>query len=326
MNLKRICIVGAGEHSTHRIYPYIGIAGGQLVGVCDLDINKASSNAQRFGGAAYVDIDEMLSSEKPDGIIICIGPEEHAKLAIHILKRGIPVYTEKPPAMDSLSALEVARASHDTGVLCTTAFKKRYSIAYERAKKWIQKYPEEDLNSLSVDYASAKYPQDDNRISFLRDFAIHAIDLACFLFGDVRDVFCFSKGVNAYSVSLRFVNGAVGSMNLNDGRSFSVPTEEVEITVKGGNFISIHNSSSWKITENGNPCEWREPPTFVSSGDSGNETGHLSEIADFFNAIQEGHTTRSNIYESYKTMVLYEAIKESAESEHVINIKIEKLD
>ncbi len=43
----------------------------------------------------------------------------------------------------------------------------------------------------------------------------------------------------------------------------------------------------------------------------------------FVEAIQEGRSTRSNIYESYKSMVLYEAIKESAESGGVVAIRYE---
>ena len=125
-------------------------------------------------------------------------------------------------------------------------------------------------------------------------------------------------------MSLQFANGAVGSLNLNCGRSFSIPTEEVEITVRGGNFMTIHNSSCWRITENGKPAEWREPPTFTSAGDSGNETGHLAEIVDFLEAIREGRTTRSDIYESYKSMVLYEAISASAQGGLPVEVRYEQ--
>ena len=316
----RIAIVGAGGLSSRRIYPYIGAAGAQLVGVCDLGRGKAERNARRFGGRVYTDLEEMLDSERPDGAVICIGPEQHAALAPVVLKKGIPVYTEKPPAPTAEAAFEVARVSHETGVLCTTAFKKRYTVAYTRAKQWIEGFDPSDLYSISIDYASAQYTNDSPRRFFLLDFAIHIIDLVGYLFGDVRQVFSFSKGPDAYAVSLRFAGGAVGSLNLNDGRSFQVPTEEVEISVRGGNFMTIHNSSAWRIAENQEPCEWREPPTFTSSGDSGTDTGHLSEIVDFLEAIREGRATRSEIYESYKSMVLYEAIKTSAETGEVVDV------
>ena len=326
MKKPKICIVGAGYLSSRRIYPYIATAGGKLVGVCDLDQKKATKNADLFGGNVYDDLEQMIEAENPDGVIICIGPTQHAELARVVISKGIPVYTEKPAAPDAATALEVAKFAKAQDVLCTTAFKKRYNTAYSRGKEWIAKFAENDLYSLSIDYASAQYSNDSERSSFLLDFCVHIIDLAAFLFGDADEVFAFSKGMDAYAISIRFKNGAVGSLNLNCGRSFTVPTEEVEISIKGGNFMTIHNSSCWKISEDGQPVEWREPPTFTSSGDSGNETGHLTEIVDFFNAIKEGRkTTRSNIYESYKSMILYDAIKASSETGKVIGIKYEEI-
>jgi predicted dehydrogenase len=319
----RICIIGAGRLSTERIYPYIGAAGAELVGICDLDAEKAQRNARRFGGAVYCDVAAMLAEQKPDGVVICVGPEAHATLAKMVMKLGYPVYTEKPPALSAADALAVARVAKETGLLCTTAFKKRYNHAYVRAKTWIEERPASDLLSISFDYCSAYYDNKPPR-THLSDFGIHVIDVTLYLFGDVESVFAFTKDHHAYAVSLRFANGAVGTFNFNDGRSFAIPTEEVEISAKDGCFMTVHNSSSWRITEKNQPSEWREPPTFTSMGDSGRETGHLAEIEDFVAALREGRrTTRSEIYESYKTMVLYEAIKRASETGEVVKVVYE---
>lgn len=324
MSEPKICVVGAGNLSSKRIYPNIGAAGAQLVGACDMDVEKAERAARRFGGRAYADMDAMLDAEAPDGVIICIGPAAHAQLAPRVLRRGLPVYTEKPPAPTAAGALEVARVSAQTGVLCMTAFKKRYNLAYSRARDWLGQFPPDDFYSISMDYASKQYSNEGSRL-FLFDFAIHIIDLAPFLFGEVAEVFAFSKGLDAYAVSLKFENGAVGSLNLNDGRSFGVPTEEVEISVRGGNWMTIHNSSVWKIAEAEKPTEWREPPTFTSAGDSGNDTGHLAELVAFVKALGGQDTVRSPIYEGYKSMVLYEAIAQSASSGVVVKPHYESL-
>ena len=311
--IPRICIIGAGALATRRIYPSIGEAGAQLVGVCDLDSEKAARNALIFGGRVYTDLDEMLAEQKPDGVIICVGPRQHAPLAIRVLRQGFPVYTEKPPAASSEEAWSVVEIASETGLLCVSAFKKRYTGAADRATAWLAKFSAEDRYSISIDYCSDQYPHDTLERTFLLDFTVHILDLAQYLFGDVVEVFAFSKGQDAYAVSLRFACGAVGTLNLNCGRSFQIPTEEVEITVKGGNFMTIHNSSCWRITEGNLPGEWREPPTFTSGGDSGRDTGHLSELEDYVAALREGRSgSRSAIYEGYKTMVLYEAIRDSA--------------
>ncbi len=313
MSDPRVCVIGAGNLATRRILPYIGSAGGQVAGVCDLDRERAARNARRFGGRVYTDVEAMLDAETPDGVLICIGPGEHAKFARQIVRRGVPVYVEKPPAATAAETLEIARAARHAGVLCMTAFKKRHNVAYGRAKEWLAGFKPGDYYALSMDYGASPYPNTSVERSLLLDFGIHAIDLMHYLFGDVSEVFAFSKGSNAYAVSLRFANGAVGSLNITDGRSFHVPTEEVEITVRGGNFMTVHNSSEWRISEQERPVEWREPSTFVSTGESGNETGHFAEIVDFLSAIREGRrTSRSDMYESYKSMALYEAIRHSA--------------
>src|SRR6266542_3643694 len=209
MSDPRLCIVGAGGLSTSRIYPNVGAAGAELVGVCDLDREKAERNARRFGGTPYIDLEQMLAAEKPDGVILCIGPRQHAELAPVVMRLGFPVYTEKPPAPSAAHALAVARVSRETGMLCTTAFKKRYNVAYNRAREWIRSFPEEDLLSLSVDYASGPYRSQGDEHPFLLDFAIHLIDLVGYLFGDVSRVFAFHRDRHAYAVSLQFASGAL---------------------------------------------------------------------------------------------------------------------
>jgi predicted dehydrogenase len=323
MNPLRVAIVGAGNLSTRRIYPNVGAAGGRIVGVCDLDIEKARQNAALWGGEAFTEVDAMLDAARPEAVIICVGPGGHAALAPRVLERGIPVYTEKPPALTSADALRVAHVSRETGILCTTAFKKRYATCYSRARAFIDEFTAEDRLSLSIDYASAHYGNERPEHTFILDFAIHVIDLTCYLFGHPETVFALSNGGHAWAVSLGFPGGAVGTLNLTDGRAFDVPTEEVEITCRGGNFMTVSNSSRWRIAREGKCCEWREPPTFVSAGDSGNDTGHLAELVDFVRAVREGTGTRSEIAQSYRSMVLYEAIVRSAETSAVVTPEYE---
>ncbi|MCS7181072.1 MAG: Gfo/Idh/MocA family oxidoreductase, partial [bacterium] len=140
MEYPKICLIGAGRHSTNRIYPYISIAGGKITGVCDIDFEKAKTNAERFGRRPYKNYEEMLEKEKPDGVIICINAKMHAELAKKIMKKGYNVYVEKPPAPTSKDALEMAKISKKTKKICATGFKKRYANAYKRAKEWLRKF------------------------------------------------------------------------------------------------------------------------------------------------------------------------------------------
>ena len=204
------------------------------------------------------------------------------------MRLGYPVYTEeKPPADSAPEALAVARVAKET----TACFAPRHSRSAT-----ITPTPREGMDrrtfrrmicySLSIDYCSGRY---ENKTPlqqlFLLDFALHYHrSHPEFLFGDVESVFtAFTKDHHAYGISLRFMvnNGAVGTLNLNDGRTLDIPTEEVEITMNGGNFMTIHNSSTWRITENVEERSKvaRTLPLLFRAGTGGRwATGHLAEM------------------------------------------------
>ncbi len=328
MSTPRLAVIGCGRHASRKIYPHLGQVGGQLVGACDLDMQKARAIVLRFGGQPYADFQTMLKEQQPDGVIVCVGPEGHARLAIELLKAGMPVYTEKPPAPDAAEALKVARVAKDTGLLCMTGFKNRYAAVYHDARQWLWQFPPDDRLALSIDYASGPYPhtEDPHSRPFLLDFAIHVIDLVGYLFGDVAEVFCSSIDDRAYAVNLSFTCGAVGTMCLTDGRSFAVPTEHVELTVRGGHAMTVDNSSRYHIMADGKPTVWREPPVFTSLGDSGEETGHATELRAFVDHLRgETSPPPSTIDQSYRSMVLYEAIAKAATTRSIVKPRYQEI-
>ncbi|MFI3257190.1 MAG: Gfo/Idh/MocA family oxidoreductase [Spirochaetales bacterium] len=325
-NLVRVAIVGAGNFSKRRIYPYISSAGGKIVGICTRSLDSSKEVAELYGCKQYTDIDELIDTENPDCVIICTGPSSHPQIAAKVMKHGIPVYTEKPQSMTYKESIEMAEVSKSTDVLCSIAYKKRYASVYKDAKDWIKTFPVEKLSSVSIDCSSGPFKNEDQESSFLHGCGIHIIDLVVFLFGEVDTVYCVNRGDRAYAISLKFQNGAIGTLTLCDTGSMTVPTEEVEIHIEGQNFMRIHNCSEYKICESGIPTKWREPSTFMSSGDSGNDTGLLAELLDFFDAVKNTGTTVSNIFESSKSVLLYEAIIESSVSGKIVTLDYSELN
>jgi len=47
----------------------------------------------------------------------------------------------------------------------------------------------------------------------------------------------------------------------------------------------------------------------------------MAELEDFVEAVRDGRSTRSSIYESHKSMVLYETIPDSAETGRAIPVE-----
>ncbi len=314
----RLGIIGAGRLASNRIYPALRYVDDlELAAVCDLDERRARRNARRFGGEqVYIDHRRMLSEANLDGVVVCVGPESHEALAIEVMEAGLPVYTEKPPAVTAAGARRVLEASRRTGRLCVTAFKKRYAPAYVRARAIVNGPDFGAPHLLSIDYASGPYRNDpDNpRSWFLLDFCIHIIDLSRFLFGEVAEVFAWERERTVYAVSLRFVNGAVGTLAMTSHRDYAVSTEKVELTGAQGRMISMANSIELTYWQDREIRAWHSPSFATAGGDSLVETGFQPELAAFVAACRGGPEPPSTIGSGYRTMLLYEAIKRSAEA------------
>lgn len=326
MSDLRLGIIGAGSLSSKRIYPCLHYLPVRLAAVCDLNSELAARNAAKFGGeAVFTDHRRMLAEAELDGVIVCVGPDAHAALAVEIMEAGLPVYTEKPPAVTAADAWHVLETSQRTGQICMTGFKKRFAPAYQKAKQAIESEEFGAPCLLSIDYCSGFYPNDpDNpRRQFLLDFCIHIIDLARFLYGEVQEVFARTQNQNAYAVNLLFENEAVGALALSCHRDWQVSTELVELTGGPGQFVSLSNSVRMIRYGENKILDWHEPSFSTAGGDSLIETGFERELEEFVAAIQEKRTPESSIASSYRTMVLYEAIQQSVAQG--ANIQVEQI-
>ena len=86
-----------------------------LAAVCDLDLGKARSAAERHGaGATYADAAEMLDREKLDFVDIATTMESHAKLVAMAAARKLPTIVQKPLAptwQDCVAIVERCKAA-----------------------------------------------------------------------------------------------------------------------------------------------------------------------------------------------------------------------
>ena len=132
----KLAFIGCGGFATHSLFPNIWMVPEiDLVAVCDLDRAKAEANARNFGARrVYSNMEEMLDKEELDGVFV-IGPAPmHYEVAPHVLKRGIPVYVEKPSANTSAEAKELAEIAEANGTWGQCGFMKRFAIARVRLR------------------------------------------------------------------------------------------------------------------------------------------------------------------------------------------------
>ena len=97
MDKLKIAVVGtggrAGAHlsTIPKLEPIY-----QLVGVCDIDKDRATETAQRMSVSGYTDIETLIEMESPDVILITVPPDGHHVITEIAASRGVHVITETP--------------------------------------------------------------------------------------------------------------------------------------------------------------------------------------------------------------------------------------
>ncbi|MGL4737064.1 MAG: Gfo/Idh/MocA family protein [Cellulosilyticaceae bacterium] len=93
--------------------------GVNLTCVCDPQVEAAKERINRIGYNAdevrfYDDVDEMLTAENLDGIVVGTPCASHTDIAIQVMKYNIPMFLEKPVAisLDQIQRLQEASTTY----------------------------------------------------------------------------------------------------------------------------------------------------------------------------------------------------------------------
>ena len=156
-------------------------------------------------------------------------------------------------------------------------------------------------------YLSDDHSADD----FLLDAGIHIIDLANFLLDDIQDVHTIKATDHAsYLVSLRCESGGIGSLSMSCEGARGNASERLELAGHGTLTIvdNVINLGHW---DSGDGSMYEIRPKFATSGNwTGVTTGFAGELQAFADVILDGRKPPSEIFASYRSMVLYEAIRD----------------
>jgi myo-inositol 2-dehydrogenase/D-chiro-inositol 1-dehydrogenase len=181
----------------------------------------------------------MLDKIQLDGCCVCGPVEMHHAVSQQVLRRGLRLFVEKPPAPSLAQAealAELAEQHHTWGMV---AFMKRFAPANVLAKEFMASPAFGALSSLSLMHGCGPY-NDLRRMMYFN--GIHMIDLGRFLGGEVERVFAYStdggKGNYGLSATWRLQNGAVAQLNQNSGQTWRDCFEAVYLTgAQAGIFI-----------------------------------------------------------------------------------------
>jgi myo-inositol 2-dehydrogenase/D-chiro-inositol 1-dehydrogenase len=104
----------------------------EIAALFSRSLERAKETAATFGGRPYDDYGEMLDREELDAVYVGLPPYAHGDPELRCIDRKLPLFIEKPVALDVETAARIADRAEQSGVFLFPAYKYRYSPLVER--------------------------------------------------------------------------------------------------------------------------------------------------------------------------------------------------
>ena len=227
MGRCRIGFVGAGGVADRHARTLAGFRDVSLVAVTDTDGSRAREFAARHGVTAVGDVRGLLD-RGVDAVYVCVPPFAHGDVEEELVASGVPLFVEKPVGLDLATPERIAALVADAGLLTAVGHHWRYSTAVDQARRTLRDRPARLAIGAWLDKVPPVgwWTRRGSSGGQVVEQAIHVLDLARLLLGEVREVHAMADGVppsvadadvdadvdGATVVALRFASGAVGTL------------------------------------------------------------------------------------------------------------------
>lgn len=188
-HVKRLALVGYGLIAPKHLEVFRAL-GCRWTAACDRSEPGRTAAAAAGIPRVYGGITEMMTAEKPDGVVCCVSFDQSAAAARELIPFRAPILLEKPPGISLGQTQELAAAAsrHNTPVLA--GFNRRHYSVLRRALE--RAGGRETITSVSVDWSEdPKHllrrftPEQVGHIVFAN--SLHGIDTLTWLAGAVPE-------------------------------------------------------------------------------------------------------------------------------------------
>lgn len=210
MKKTRVGVIGVGYLGRIHAEKYAAIDEAELVGVVDLDVEKAHEVAAAAGTTAYSNYAELF--DRVDAVSVATPTESHCKIGVDMLERGVDVLIEKPIAMDLDEAERLIDAAGRNGRILQVGHLERFNAAVVA------------LNGRLADpvfiesFRLSPFPNRSTDVDVILDLMIHDIDIILNLVNsdveriDAVGIPVISNKVDIANARITFANGCVANV------------------------------------------------------------------------------------------------------------------
>jgi myo-inositol 2-dehydrogenase/D-chiro-inositol 1-dehydrogenase len=204
----RIGMVGAGAVAARHVRTLLAMDGVEVAGVADPALERARELAGSAGAAAYPNHMELLDAERLDAVYICVPPFAHGAPELAVIDAGLPMFVEKPVAIDQETAATVAARLAERPVLTCTGYHWRWLDIFDRAAESLADRPPRLVQCFWLDKVPPPpwWLRRDGSGGQVIEQTTHVLDTARGLAGEVTEV----HALGARAASNPPTTGSVG--------------------------------------------------------------------------------------------------------------------
>ncbi len=326
--MKKAAIVGCGGIAAVHAGVLDHFEGADLIACADIKPERAKAMAEKYGLHAYESLTEMLDQEQVEVLHICTPHYLHVPMAAEAHRRGIHVFTEKPPAISREQQKELAALAEDGGARIGVCFQNRYIDAALK------------LKSLVEDGEFGKILGIRGFVTWYRDEAyyvesgwrgklategggalinqsIHTMDLMNFFMGRPCSVEAICQNRHLKGVievedtvdALIDYSGVPGVFFATTAYGVNSP---VLIEISGEKMTARMEETEVTIRRPGKPAEHLDFNRASVLGKGYWGAGHDACIRDFYGAVEEGRPFKNDVASIKNTLDLMLSVYESA--------------
>ena len=334
-------LVGCGAMSRAWLEAARQIEGLEIVGLVDLDLDRARARAEEFaldGAEIGSSLDEVLERRRPQAVFDVVVPAARASVALSALAQGCHVLSEKPLAASLEEARAIVSAARSNGRIHAVVQNRRYHEGVRRIHRFLDSGAIGTPTSLHCDFFLAPhfggFREEMNHVLLL-DMAIHTFDAARAMTGlDAKRVYC--REWEAKGSWYRQGSSATAIFDMEEG---------VVFTYRGSWCAEGMRTSweaSWRIVGTRGSLVWdgfdalsaeiasderdgiflRPAPVEVSAPAPSDRTGgHLGVLRDFVAAVRGGPPPETAASDNLKSLAMVFGAIRSAETGLPVDIE-----
>ncbi len=195
MTTYRAGMVGSGNICEFHVAAVKALSDVQLVGITDLDGERAKTNAEKWGTQAFADLDALVAAGA-NVIHVLTPPSSHAAVTRAALERGCHVLVEKPVTEDADEARALQTLADEKGLTISVNHSLLYDPQVKRALDMVRAGKLGDIVSVDILRGSEYPPYEGGRLPPwyrdagypFRDIGVHCLYLIQELLGPIEGV------------------------------------------------------------------------------------------------------------------------------------------